>query len=185
MVHNVAIVMNGVTGRMGTRQHLVRSVLAIREQGGVVLPGGEVVMPDPILVGRNENKLRSLAEAYGIERWSTDLEESLADPEVEIYFDSQTTTRRTEAIRAAIEAGKHVYCEKPTATSLDEALEIAQLARERGIKNGVVQDKLFLPGLLKLERLVDSGFFGRILSVRGEFGYWVFDGEGRQSQRPS
>src|SRR3712207_295480 len=177
--------MNGVTGRMGTRQHLVRSVLAIREQGGTVLPGGEVIVPDPILVGRNENKLRSLAEEHGIERWSTDLHESLADPGVEIYFDSQTTTRRTEAIGTAIEAGKHVYCEKPTATSLDEALEIAYLARERGVKNGVVQDKLFLPGLLKLERLVDSGFFGRILAVRGEFGYWVFDGAGRQAQRPS
>jgi predicted dehydrogenase len=185
MARDVGIVMNGVTGRMGTRQHLVRSVLAIREQGGVVLPGGEAVMPKPILVGRNEKKLRSLAEAHGIERWSTDLDASLADPEVEIYFDSQTTTRRTEAVRAAIEAGKHVYCEKPTATNLDEALEISHLARERGIKNGVVQDKLFLPGLLKLRRLVDGGYFGRILSVRGEFGYWVFDGHGRPAQRPS
>ena len=185
MVRNVPIVMNGVTGRMGTRQHLVRSVLAIRAQGGVALPGGEVAVPEPILVGRNEKKLRSLAEAHGIERWSMDLDESLADPEVQIYFDSQTTTRRTGAVRAAIEAGKHVYCEKPTARSLDEAMEISHLARERGVKNGVVQDKLFLPGLLKLKRLVDGGFFGRILSVRGEFGYWVFDGEGRQAQRPS
>jgi predicted dehydrogenase len=185
MVRNVPIVMNGVTGRMGTRQHLVRSMLAIREQGGVALPGGEVAVPEPILVGRNEKKLRSLAEAHGIERWSTDLDESLADPEVQIYFDSQTTTRRTGAVRAAIEAGKHVYCEKPTARSLDEAMEISHLARERGVKNGVVQDKLFLPGLLKLKRLVDGGFFGRILSVRGEFGYWVFDGEGRRAQRPS
>jgi predicted dehydrogenase len=185
MVRNVPIIMNGVTGRMGTRQHLVRSVLAIREQGGVALPGGEVAVPEPILVGRNEKKLRSLAEAHGIERWSTDLDASLADPEVQIYFDSQTTTRRTGAVRAAIEAGKHVYCEKPTATNLDEALEISRLARERGVKNGVVQDKLFLPGLLKLKRLVDGGSFGRILSVRGEFGYWVFDGEGRQAQRPS
>ena len=184
MVRNVAIVMNGVTGRMGTRQHLERSLLAIREQGGVVLPDGEVVLPDPILVGRNEKKLRSLGEEHGIERWSTDLDESLADPEVKIYFDSQTTTRRTGSVRAAIEAGKHVYCEKPTATSVDEALEISHLARERGVKNGVVQDKLFLPGLLKLKGLVDGGFFGRILSVRGEFGYWVFDGEGRQAQSP-
>lgn len=184
MVRNVAIVMNGVTGRMGTRQHLVRSVLAIREQG-VVLPGGEVVVPDPILLGRNEKKLRSLARAHGIERWSTDLDESLADPEVEIYFDSQTTTRWTAALRAAIEAGKHVYCEKPTTTSLNEALEISHLACERSVKKGVVQDKLFLPGLLKLKRLVDGGFFGRILLVRGGFGYWVFDGDGRQAQRPS
>ena len=177
--------MNGVTGRMGTRQHLERSVLAIREQGGILLPDGDVAVPEPILVGRNEKKVRSLAEAYGIERWSTDLEKSLADPEVEIYFDSQTTTRRTEAVRAAIGAGKHVYCEKPTATNLDEALEISHLARKRGVKNGVVQDKLFLPGLLKLKRLVDGGYFGRILSVRGEFGYWVFDGYDRPAQRPS
>jgi len=177
--------MNGVTGRMGTRQHLERSVLAIREQGGILLPDGDVAVPEPILVGRNEKKVRSLAEARGIERWSTDLEKSLADPEVEIYFDSQTTTRRTEAVRAAIGAGKHVYCEKPTATNLDEALEISHLARKRGVKNGVVQDKLFLPGLLKLKRLVDGGYFGRILSVRGEFGYWVFDGYDRPAQRPS
>jgi len=170
---------------MGTRQHLERSVLAIREQGGILLPDGDVAVPEPILVGRNEKKVRSLAEARGIERWSTDLEKSLADPEVEIYFDSQTTTRRTEAVRAAIGAGKHVYCEKPTATNLDEALEISHLARKRGVKNGVVQDKLFLPGLLKLKRLVDGGYFGRILSVRGEFGYWVFDGYDRPAQRPS
>jgi predicted dehydrogenase len=185
MVRRLGILMNGVTGRMGTRQHLVRSVLAIREQGGVVMPDGEVVVPEPILLGRSEKKLRSLAETHGIERWSTDLEESLADPEVEIYFDSQTTTRRTEAVRAAIEAGKHVYCEKPTATNLEEALEISNLALERGVKNGVVQDKLFLPGLRKLGRLVDGGYFGRILSVRGEFGYWVFDGYDRPAQRPA
>jgi len=177
--------MNGVTGRMGTRQHLVRSVLTIREQGGVALPGGEVVVPDPILVGRDERKLRLLAETHGIERWSTDLDECLSDPEVEIYFDSQTTVRRTESVNAAIRARKHVYCEKPTATTLKEALEIARLANEGRVKNGVVQDKLFLPGLIKLKRLVDSGFFGRILSVRGEFGYWVFAGDGRPAQRPS
>jgi predicted dehydrogenase len=177
--------MNGVTGRMGTRQHLIRSIAAIREQGGVPLPGGETLFPEPILVGRDEKKLRSLAEAHGVRRWSTDLEECLDDPGDEVYFDSQTTTRRAEAVRMAIAAGKHVYCEKPTATNLAEALELARLARERGVKNGVVQDKLFLPGLMKLKRLVDGGFFGRILSVRGEFGYWVFEGDWRRAQRPS
>jgi predicted dehydrogenase len=184
-MRTITVAMNGVTGRMGTRQHLVRSVLAMREQGGVALPGGEVVVPDPILVGRDERKLRQLAEAYNIERWSTDLEGCLSDPEVEIYFDSQTTTRRTQSIKAAIRAGKHVYCEKPTATILEEALELARLASERGVRHGVVQDKLFLPGLLKLKRLVEGGFFGRILSVRGEFGYWVFAGKDRAAQRPS
>ena len=177
--------MNGVTGRMGTHQHLVRSIAAIREQGGIPLPDGETLVPDPVLVGRNEKKLRSLAEEHGVERWSTDLVGCLADPNDEVYFDSQTTTRRADAVRAAIAAGKHVYCEKPTAASLDEALDLARLARVRGVKNGVVQDKLFLPGLLELRRLVDSGFFGRILSVRGEFGYWVFEGDWRPAQRPS
>jgi predicted dehydrogenase len=177
--------MNGVTGRMGTRQHLVRSIAAIREQGGVPLPGGETLVPEPVLVGRDEKKLRSLAEAHGVQRWSTDLEECLADHRDEVYFDSQTTTRRADAVRMAIAAGKHIYCEKPTATNLADALELARLARERGVKNGVVQDKLFLPGLVKLKRLVDGGFFGRILSVRGEFGYWVFEGDWRPPQRPS
>jgi predicted dehydrogenase len=185
MSRRVGIIMNGVTGRMGTHQHLARSIAAIREQGGLSLPDGETLVPDPVLVGRNEKKLRSLAEAHGVDRWSTDLEGCLADPNDEIYFDSQTTTRRADAVRAAIAAGKHVYCEKPTATNLEVALDLARLARERGVKNGVVQDKLFLPGLLKLGRLVESGYFGRILSVRGEFGYWVFEGDWRPAQRPS
>nr|WP_246629258.1 Gfo/Idh/MocA family oxidoreductase [Mesobacillus maritimus] len=177
--------MNGVTGRMGTNQHLVRSIVAIRQQGGVVLSNGDLIMPDPILVGRNEDKLQALAEKHGIERWSTNLEQCLADPHNVIYFDSQTTVRRAEAIRKAIKAGKHIYCEKPTATSLEESLELAQLAYEAGVKTGVVQDKLFLPGLLKLKRLIDSGFFGKILSVRMEFGYWVFEGDWQAGQRPS
>jgi predicted dehydrogenase len=184
-VKKIGIIMNGVTGRMGTNQHLVRSIVAIRQQGGVVLSNGDLIMPDPILVGRNEAKLQALAEKHGIDRWSTNLEECLADPHNVIYFDSQTTVRRAEAIRKAIKAGKHIYCEKPTATSLEESLELAQLAYEAGVKNGVVQDKLFLPGLLKLKRLIDSGFFGKILSVRMEFGYWVFEGDWQAGQRPS
>jgi predicted dehydrogenase len=177
--------MNGVTGRMGTNQHLVRSLVAIRKQGGIVLQDGDVIMPDPILVGRNEAKLQALAQANGIERWSTDLNECLANPKDEIYFDAQTTTQRAKSIKAAIKAGKHIYSEKPVAADLKAALEIATLAREAGVKNGIVQDKLFLPGLLKLKRVIDSGFFGRILSVRGEFGYWVFEGDWQPAQRPS
>jgi predicted dehydrogenase len=177
--------MNGVTGRMGTNQHLVRSIVAIRNNGGIGLANGDVIMPDPVLVGRNEHKLRALAEAYGIERWSTALEACLQNAEDEIYFDAQTTTRRADAVKAAIAAGKHIYCEKPTATDTATALELARLAQEAGVKNGVVQDKLFLPGLLKLKRVIDSGFFGRILSVRGEFGYWVFEGDWQSAQRPS
>ncbi|MFG1734175.1 Gfo/Idh/MocA family protein [Paenibacillus sp. 843] len=184
-VRNIGIIMNGVTGRMGTNQHLIRSILAIRKQGGVALPGGDVIMPDPILVGRQENKLQALAAAHGVERWSTDLEACLTDPYNEIYFDSQTTVRRAESIKQAIAAGKHIYCEKPTAVDLEGALELARIATEAGVRNGVVQDKLFLPGLLKLKRLIDSGFFGRILSVRMEFGYWVFEGDWQPGQRPS
>lgn len=183
-VIQAGIIMNGVTGRMGTNQHLIRSIVAIRQQGGVQV-GDDRIMPDPILVGRNEAKLQELAETHGISRWSTDLDACLADPHNTIYFDSQTTVRRAEAIEKAIAAGKHIYCEKPTASSLEDSLKLARLAREAGVKNGVVQDKLFLPGLLKLKRLIDSGFFGRILSVRMEFGYWVFEGDWQPGQRPS
>ncbi len=184
-VRNIGIIMNGVTGRMGTNQHLIRSILAIRGQGGISLPGGDVIMPDPILVGRQANKLQALATAHGVERYSTDLEACLADPYNEIYFDSQTTVRRADSIKLAIAAGKHIYCEKPTAVNFEGALELARIAAEAGVSNGVVQDKLFLPGLLKLKRLIDSGFFGRILSVRMEFGYWVFEGDWQPGQRPS
>lgn len=180
----MGIIMNGVTGRMGTNQHLIRSIAAIRRQGGVRV-NGDIIMPDPILVGRNEAKLQELAQANEVTRWSTDLDACLADPYNIIYFDSQTTVLRAEAIKKAIAAGKHIYCEKPTSSSLEDSLELARLAREAGVKNGVVQDKLFLPGMLKLKRLIDSGFFGKILSVRMEFGYWVFEGDWQPGQRPS
>jgi predicted dehydrogenase len=181
----VGIVMNGVTGRMGYRQHLVRSILAIRDQGGVTLSDGSRVVPEPILVGRNRTKLAELARRHGVDRWTTELGEALADPEVQIYFDAQVTQARHSAIAAAIAAGKHVYTEKPIAEDLPGALELARLARDAGVKTGVVQDKLSLPGLIKLKRLIDGGFFGRILSVRGEFGYWVFEGDWQPGQRPS
>jgi predicted dehydrogenase len=181
----IHILMNGVTGRMGRNQHLLRSILAIRKQGGLRLANGECLFPEPILVGRSEARLRDLAEEFSLERWTTDLDGALADPEVAIYFDAQTTTRRPAALKSAIAAGKHIYCEKPIAEDLATALEIARLADSRGIKSGVVQDKLFLPGLRKLKHLIKSGFFGRILSVRGEFGYWVFEGDWQTAQRPS
>ncbi len=182
----VGIAMNGVTGRMGMNQHLIRSILAIRERGGIRLDDGTVIWPEPVLVGRDAEKLELLAREHGIARWTTDLDAAIADPACEIFFDAATTAARPGLLERAIAAGKHVYCEKPLAPTLDEALRIARLAREAGVKDGIVHDKLYLPGFLKLRRLVESGFFGRILSVRGEFGYWVFEGDwGPQPQRPS
>ena len=185
MGDTIGIVMNGVTGRMGLNQHLVRSIVAIRQQGGVPMPDGSRLMPHPILVGRDERKLRALAETYGIERWTTDLDAALANDRDQIYFDATLTQLRAANVRRAIERGKHVYCEKPLSISTEEALDLARLADQAGVKHGVVQDKLFLPGIRKLKRLVDAGFFGRILSVRGEFGYWVFEGDWQAAQRPS
>ncbi|GAA4217355.1 Gfo/Idh/MocA family oxidoreductase [Actinocatenispora rupis] len=184
-VREIGIAMNGVTGRMGYRQHLVRSILAIREQGGVELPDGTRIVPVPILVGRNEEKVRGIAERHGISRYGTDLGAVLADPTVEVYFDAQVTSAREKAILAAIAAGKHVYTEKPVAETVSGAVALARAARDAGIRDGVVMDKLFLPGLRKLRRLIEGGFFGRILSVRGEFGYWVFEGDWQEAQRPS
>jgi predicted dehydrogenase len=181
----LGIIMNGVTGRMGTNQHLVRSIAAIREQGGVLLGNGDRVMPDPVLVGRNADKLAALAKANGIERIETDLDRALRNASDTVFFDAATTQMRPGLLRLAIAAGKHVYCEKPTATTLDEALDVARAAERAGVKNGAVQDKLFLPGLMKLRMLRDAGFFGRMLSVRGEFGYWVFEGDLTPAQRPS
>jgi predicted dehydrogenase len=177
--------MNGVTGRMGQNQHLIRSILAIRSAGGVKVGDDLVIWPDPILVGRNEDRLRALAVRHGIERWSTDLDRCLADPNDSVYFDAQHTAQRPHALEAAIEAGKHIYCEKPTALDVPTAIRLASLARAAGVKNGVVADKIFLPGFVKLRRLIDAGFFGKILAARGEFGYWVFEGDLQPGQRPS
>jgi predicted dehydrogenase len=177
--------MNGVTGRMGTNQHLVRSILEIRKQGGVALKDGTRLMPDPILVGRNAKKLESLAKTHGVERWTTDLAKALDSKADAVFFDAASTQQRPRLLKQAIASGKHVYCEKPVSTTLAEALSLYRTARKARVKHGVVQDKLWLPGMLKLKRLRDSGFFGRILSVRGEFGYWVFEGDRQPAQRPS
>jgi predicted dehydrogenase len=181
----VGVIMNGVTGRMGTNQHLVRSINAIRAQGGVALADGRRVMPDPILVGRNAAKVEALARAHGVSRWTTDLDAALADRDDSVYFDSASTGLRAELLGKAIDVGKHVYTEKPVATRVDDALDLYRRAERAGVRHGVVQDKLWLPGMQKLRLLVDSGFFGRILSVRGEFGYWVFEGDWQEAQRPS
>ncbi|MCW6007528.1 Gfo/Idh/MocA family oxidoreductase [Micromonospora sp. CPCC 205371] len=181
----IGIALGGVTGRMGYRQHLVRSLLAIREAGGLPLRDGSRLWPELALVGRSEAKLREIAERHGLTDWSTDLTATLARPDIQIYFDAQVTSQREKALRMAIDAGKHIYTEKPIAEDLAAAVDLARLADGAGLKHGVVQDKLFLPGLRKLDRLVKGGFFGRILSIRGEFGYWVFEGDWQPAQRPS
>ncbi|WP_129115300.1 Gfo/Idh/MocA family protein [Halegenticoccus tardaugens] len=185
-MQEIGIIMNGVTGRMGTNQHLIRSILALRDDGGVELPNGERVLPNPVLVGRNERKLRALSEEYGVERWTVDPDlETCLDGDEEIYFDSQVTPRRPDALLKAIDAEKHVYCEKPLAGDLDTALEVTRKAKRSGVKYGIVQDKLWLPGIVLLDRLIEQEFFGDILSVRIEFGYWVFTGDVQSPQRPS
>lgn len=181
----LGLIMHGVTGRMGYNQHLVRSILAIREQGGVTLSNGDRLVVDPIIVGRDADKIERLAKKHNIARWSSDLDAALANPEDTVFFDAGTTLMRASLIERALAAGKHVYCEKPTSDSLEVALKLAKTARASGLKHGVVQDKLFLPGLMKIKMLADSGFFGKILSVRGEFGYWVFEGDWQKAQRPS
>ncbi|WP_373236108.1 Gfo/Idh/MocA family protein [Cohaesibacter celericrescens] len=181
----IGIIMHGVTGRMGMNQHLIRSVLAIREQGGIALKDGSMLVPDPIIVGRNANKIEALAKKHNVERWTTDLDAALANPDDTVFFDAASTQLRPTLLRKAIEAGKHVYSEKPVSEGLAEAIDIARFAKQSGVKNGIVHDKLDLPGLRKLKRLRDSGFFGKILSVRGEFGYWVFEGDWMPAQRPS
>ncbi|MEN9468589.1 MAG: hypothetical protein RL630_322 [Verrucomicrobiota bacterium] len=183
--HKVGIIMNGVTGRMGTNQHYIRSILAIRKQGGIKINDGEVIWPEPVLVGRSESKLAQLAAMDEGVRWTTDLDAELANHENKIYFDSQTTGRRADGVRKAVAAGKNIYCEKPIAVDSKTALELHKLCQKAGVKNGVVQDKLWLPSFVKLKRLIQNGFFGKILSVRGEFGYWVFEGHTIPPQRPS
>lgn len=185
MIHTIGIIMNGVTGRMGLNQHLRRSVAAIIAQGGVKISDDEIIVPKPLLVGRNEAKLAAIAAEFGGLPWSTDLDAALADPQYSIYFDAQTTDRRAAAVRKAVASGKHIYCEKPIADTYEVAYELYRLASTSGVKHGVVQDKLWLPGMLKLKRLKEMGFFGKILSVRGEFGYWVFEGDTVPGQRPS
>ena len=184
-IHHVGIIMNGVTGRMGLNQHLRRSIYAITQQGGVKISDDETILPKPLLVGRNPAKLESISRDFGGLAWSTDLNAALADPQYTIYFDAQTTDRRADAVRKAVAAGKNIYCEKPIADTVEVAHELYKLASNAGVKHGVVQDKLWLPGMLKLKTLNELGFFGKILSVRGEFGYWVFEGDTVPAQRPS
>jgi predicted dehydrogenase len=185
MQKRIGIIMHGVTGRMGMNQHLIRSILEIRKQGGVALKDGTRLMPDPILIGRNAEKIAALAKQHGVERFSTDLKKALESKDDAIFFDAASTQLRPRLLKQAIKAGKHVYCEKPVSTTLAEAVDLYKAAKKAKVKHGVVQDKLWLPGMLKLAQLKEQGFFGKILSVRGEFGYWVFEGDVQSGQPPA
>lgn len=181
----LGVAMNGVSGRMGTNQHLIRSIGKIREQGGVPLADGRRIVPDPLFVGRSADKLAALGAAHGIDKWTTDLDAAIQDPDYPLFFDTASTVHRAEILRKAIDAGKHIYCEKPSAATLEDALDLWRRAEKAGVRHGVVQDKIFLPGLLKMKRLIDDGALGRLLSVKIDFGYWVFEGDWRPAQRPS
>jgi len=183
-MRKIGIIMNGVTGRMGKNQHLIRSIKAIMDEGGM-MHRGEILMPDPILIGRNKRKLEALARETGVSNFSDDLDQVLEDDRYSVYFDALITGLRVENVKKAVKAGKHIYCEKPTAPDTKSALELYRVCRDAGVKHGVVQDKLWLPGFIKLKRLIDNGFFGKVLSVRGNFGYWVFEGHSIPAQRPS
>lgn len=184
-MQTLGIILHGVTGRMGKNQHLLRSILPIIQQGGVQLKNGEFVQIKPVLAGRNHEKLKALAEETGIQDFSTDLNSLLQDPNYSVFFDAASTQLRAGLVSQALAFNKHVYTEKPLTETWQTAQDLADQAQKLNLKNGVVQDKLFLPGLLKLKKLLDEGFFGTVLTCKIDFGYWVFDGIERTAQRPS
>lgn len=184
-IRTIGIIMDGATSRIATQMHLTRTLIPIRKEGGLPLANGDRLMPEPTLLGRSPDKLAALAAELGGLKWSTDAEACLADKANAIYFDASFTGGRIPRARRAIAAGKHVYLEKPIANSAADALDLARAAHKAGVANGVVQDKLGLPGFSKLMKLKQAGFFGEIYSARLNFGWWVFDGQVHTSQRPS
>ena len=181
--HRIGVIINGATGRMGTTQHMA-NLLAIAAEGGLPLRNGDRLVPDLMLVGRDADRLGALAAAHGGLRWTTNLAEALAGPD-NIFMDCAATGDRPARVRQAIAAGKHIHIEKPTAPTVDEAMELARLAHRARVKHGVIQDKLFLPGFAKLLFVKNAGFFGRLLSIKIDAGSWVFDGTTQECQRPS
>lgn len=181
----IGIIFHGATGRIGTTQHLLNSLVPIRAEGGLPLADGDRLLPEPILVGRNAAKLAALAARCNIERWTTDIDAALANPDDALFFECAYGGNRVALARRAIAAGKHVYLEKPAGDSLAEVLSLRDAAVAVGVKHGVMQDKIYLPGLVKLKRLMRMGALGKLLSVRLEFGWWVFDGQTIPAQRSS
>jgi len=180
----LGIVFNGATGDLARRHHLP-GLVAMRQEGGLPLASGDRALPDVVLVGRSAEKLQAVAAETGFTRWTTDLDEALAWPGIDMVFDAAPSGIRVDVVRRAIAARKYVYVEKPIAGTLADALAISREANAAGLKNGAVQDKLFLPGFAAMLELRRSGFFGRLLEVRIEMGRWIFDGETKPGQRPS
>ena len=183
-VKDIGIILNGATGRIGATQHLANALAPIRAEGGLQA-GPDRIVPRLLLLGRDRDALAGLAQSYGIDDWTTDLDAALARPDFPVFFDAAATTQRVSALRKAVAAGKHIYSEKPVAPSLAEGRALLHAAQARGLKAGAVEDKINLPGLQKLLALSQSGYFGRVTGFRLDFGWWVFDGAERDSQRPS
>lgn len=183
-VKEVGIIIHGATGRIGATQHLANALVPIRTEGGVISGTGRI-MPRLLLVGRNAARLDGIARHHGIAEWTTDMDAALAERDFSIFFDAAATRQRVPTLTRAIAAGKHIYSEKPVAPTVAEGLALLRAATARGLKTGAVEDKIYLPGLQKLRALATDGFFGRVTGFRLEFGWWVFDGGERPSQRPS
>jgi predicted dehydrogenase len=180
----IGIIINGATGRIGSTQHLHNALVPIRREGGLPV-GDERIVPRLLLVGRDAERLAATAKAHDVAEWSTDLDAALANRDFGIFFDAAATHQRAAVLEKAVLAGKHIYCEKPVATSVAQGLELLDAAQARGLKAAVVEDKVYLPGLQKLAHLAETGFFGRVVNFRLEFGWWVFDGVDVACQRPS
>jgi predicted dehydrogenase len=183
-IKDIGIIVNGATGRIASTQHLANALLPIRAEGGLAIGSGRI-MPRLLLSGRDEKRLATLARGNEIDCWTTNLDAALSDPGFSIFFDAAATVQRVPTLTKAIAAGKHIYSEKPVSLSVSEGMSLLAAVRARGLKHGAVEDKIFLPGLQKLAQLAGKKFFGRITGFRLEFGWWVFDGFERKSQRPS
>ena len=180
----LGIILHGATGGICSFQHLRNSLVPIIGEGGLEVGGGRI-LPKLLLVGRNEERLAKLAAEQGGLPWTTNLESALENPAYPVFFDAAATHLRVDVLKRAIAAGKHIYTEKPVAPSVQEGMQLLRATQAKGLKHGAVEDKLFLPGFLKLRRVVESGFLGRVIGFQINFGWWVFDGIEAESQRPS
>ena len=180
----IGIILHGGTGRIGSTQHLKNALAPIRHEGGLAM-GDIRVVPRVILVGRDKERLAAIARENGGLEWTTDLDAALSDPAYEVLFDAAATHQRKATLAKGIAAGKHIYAEKPVATSVAEGRALLAAISARGLKHGAVEDKQYLPGMRRLKALAQAGFFGRVVGFRLEFGWWVFDGLEERCQRPS